>query len=51
MCVHALHAKQIVVVSQCSDGSVWWCHSVVTGVCGGVSQCIDRSVWWCVTVY
>ena len=37
------------------------CHSVVTGVCGGVSQCSDgvcggvsqcsdRSVCWCVTV-
>ena len=23
------------------------CHSVVTGVCGGVLQCSDRSVWWC----
>ena len=38
------------VVSQCSDGSVWCCHSVVTGVCGGVSQCSDRSVWWCHSV-
>ena len=26
------------------------CHSVLTGVCGGVSQCIDRSVWWCHSV-
>ena len=38
------------MVSQCSDGSVVVCHSVVTGVCVGVSQCSDGSVRWCVTV-